>query len=102
MDDRPLDHALKPGRGLGILVAVADQVLELALEIGRKPAPELVQVHIACPHHGGGVLVIQQRQQQMLERGIFVMPLVCERKRPVQGLFEIARERGHVRPRGNA
>ena len=36
------------------------------------------------------VLVVDQREQQMLERRVFVVPLVGERQRPVEGLLEAA------------
>ena len=96
MDDGALDDALEPGGRLGILVAVADQVLELGLEIGGEAASQLVEIDIAGAHDRGRVLVVDQRQQQMLERGVFVMPLVGERQRAVQGLFEAARKSWHV------
>jgi len=36
------------------------------------------------------VLVVDQSEQQMLERGVFVVTLVGERQRPVEGLLEAA------------
>src|ERR1700674_575189 len=101
MDDRSLDDALEPGRWLGILVAVAHQVLELAFEIGREAASKLIEVHVACPHDRGSILVIKQREQQMLQRGIFVVPLIGQRQGAVQGLFKVARKRRHVSSRAN-
>ena len=96
MDDGALDHALEPGRRLGILVAVAHQVLELALEIGGEAAAQLVEIDIARPHHRGGVLIVDQGEQQMLERRVFVVTLIGERQGAMEGLFEIARKRWHV------
>ncbi len=85
-----------PAVGLESSCALADQVFEFAFEVGRQAAPQLVEIDIAGPHHGGGILVVDQREQQVLERGVFVMPLVGERQRAMQGLFKVARESGHV------
>jgi hypothetical protein len=95
--DCPLDDTLEAGRGLGILVGIVHEVLKLAFEVGSKAAPQLVEINVACPHDRRRILVVQQRQQQMLEGGVFVMTLVRERQCAVQGLFEIARKRWHVR-----
>ena len=96
VDDGALDHALEPGGRLRILVAVADQVFELAFEIGGQAAAQLVEIDVAGAHDRGGVLVVDQGQQKMFERGVFVVALVGERQGAVEGLFEIARKRGHV------
>ena len=98
MDHRALDHALEAGGGLEIFGAVGDQVFQLGFEIGHQAAAQLVEIDIAGAHHGGGVLVVDQRQQQVLEGGIFMVPLVGEGERPVQGLFEAARESWHYIP----
>ena len=102
VDDGALDHALEAGGRLGILVAVAHQVFELALEIGGEAAAQLVEIDVARAHDRGGVLIVDQREQQMFERGVFVVALVGERQGAVEGLFEIARKRRHVRSRVNA
>ena len=95
MDDRALDHALEAGGRLGILGAVGDQVFQLGFEIGDQAAAQLVEVDIAGAHHRGGVLIVDQRQQQMLQRRVFVVPLIGEGERPVERLFEAAREGWH-------
>ncbi len=95
-DHGALDDALEPGGGLGILVAFADQVLELGLEIGGQAAPQLVEIHVAGAHDGSCILVVEQRQQQVLQCGVFVVPLVGQRQRAVQGLFEAARKGRHL------
>ncbi len=97
MDDGALDHALEPGGGLGILGPVGDQVLQFGFEIGDEAAAQLVEVDIARPHHRGRILVLDQRQQEMLERRIFMVPLVGERQRAMERLFEAARKTGHSR-----
>ena len=96
MDDGALDHALEAGGGLGILVAVAHQVLELALEIGGEAASQLVEIDVARAHHRGGILVVEQGEQQVLERRIFVVALIGERQGAMEGLLEVARKRRHV------
>ena len=102
VDDGALDHPLEAGGRLGILVAVADQILELAFEIGGEAAPQLVEIDIARPHDRRGVLIVDQREQKMFQRGVFVMALIGERQGAVQGLFKIARKRGHVMSRVTA
>ena len=41
----------------------------------------MIEIDVAGAHDGGRVLVVDQREQQMLERRIFVVPLVGERER---------------------
>ena len=95
MDHGALDHALEPGGGLGILVALGHQVVELGLDVGDEAALELLEVDIAGAHHGGRVLILDQRQQEMFQRGVFVVALVRERERAVQGLLEAAGKSWH-------
>jgi len=87
VDHGALDDALEAGGRLGILVAFADQVLQLRFEIGGQAAAQLVEVDIAGPHHRGGVLVVDQRQQEVLECRVFVMPFIGEGQGPVEGLL---------------
>ena len=101
MDHGTLDHALESGRRLGIVVAVVDQVLQFAFEIGGQTPAQLVQLDIARPHHRGGVLIVEQGKQKVLKRGVLMMTLIGERQGAMQGLFEVARERWHVRSRYN-
>ena len=96
MDHGALDHALEAGGGLGILLAVGDQVFQLRLDIGDEVAAQLVEIDIAGAHDGGGVLIVDQRQQQVLERCVFVVALIGERQGPVKRLLETARERWHL------
>jgi hypothetical protein len=102
VNDGALDDPLEAGGRLGILVAVADQILELAFEIGGQTAPQLVELDVARAHDRGGILIIDQREQKMFERGVFVMALIGERQGTVERLFQVARKRGHVMSRVNA
>ena len=90
VDHGALDHALEAGGRLAVLAAVGDQVLQFGFQIAGQIALELLGVDVARPHHRGRVLVVDQREQQMLERGVFVVALVGERQRPVEGLLEAA------------
>ena len=87
MDDRPLDDALEPGRRLGVLVTVGDQVVELGIDIFGEIALELIHVDVARPHHGDRVPVVDQGQEQMFERRVFVAALVGEREGAVERLL---------------
>ena len=95
MDHCALDDALESGRRLGVVAAVGDEVLELGLQIGAEASSQLVEVDVAGPHHRGGVLIVDQREQKVLQRRVFVVAFVGERKRPVKRLFETAREGWH-------
>ncbi len=95
VDHRALDHALEAGGRLGILVGLHDQIVELAVDILDQIALELFDIDIAGAQHRSRVLIVEQGEQQVLERRVFVMALVGERQRAVQGLLEAARETGH-------
>ena len=91
MDHGALDHALEAGGGLAVLAAVGDQVLQFGFEIAdARLRLSFSVIDIARAHHRRRVLVVDQREQQMLERGVFVVALVGERQRPVEGLLEAA------------
>ena len=96
MNDGALDDALEPGGRLRIFVPLAHQVFEFALQVSGQAPAQLVDIDIAGPHDGCGILVVDQREQQVLERGVLVVALVSERERPMQRLFKVARESGHV------
>ena len=95
VDDRPLDDALKSRRRLGVLAIVADQIVELLVDIFAKILSQKIEIDRTGAQDRGGIAVFGQTEQQMLERGIFVMPLVGDGQGPVQRLFEIAGERRH-------
>ena len=95
VDDRALDDALEAGGRLGILVVAGDQIVEFVVDIARGRSAQRVDIDVAGPHDRGRVAVVGQGQQQMFERREFMVPLVGEGHRLMQGLFEAARERRH-------
>ena len=92
MDHRPLDDALEAGGRLRFLAARACKVLQLGVDIIGEIGLELLEIDIAGAHDGGRVLIVDESQQEVLERRVFVPPLIGERERAMQGLFEVARE----------
>ena len=56
----------------------------------------MFHIDIACPQHSPGVVVVTQRQQQVLERGVFMLPLVGIAQGAMETLFKFAGEGGHV------
>ena len=92
VDDGALDDALEAGRRLGVLAVEADEVGELGIDIFGEVGLQLVEVDVAGAHDGRRVLVVDQREQQMLERGEFLVALVGEAERLVEGHFEGAGE----------
>ena len=98
VDHRALDDALEAGGRLGILVVAGDQIVELGVDIVEHRALQLFEIDVAGAHDGGRVGVVDQRQQQMLERRIFMMPLIGEGERLMKGLFEALGESRHSEP----
>ena len=96
VDHGALDHPLEASGRLGILATVGDEVFKLGFHVGDEIAAQLVEIDVAGAHHRGGVLIVDQSQQQVLERGIFVVALVCERQRTMERLLEAARKGGHL------
>ena len=96
VDNRALDHALEASRRLGVVAAVDDQVVEFGLDVAEQVAAQLVEIDVAGAQYRRSVLIVDQRQKKMLERRVFVMPLVGESERPVQRLLETTGEGGHT------
>jgi len=71
--------------------------LQFIIDIFNEIAAQEIEINIASPHHSGRVLIIDQSEQKMLERGIFMVALICESERLVKGLFETARKGWHSR-----
>ena len=95
VNDGALDHALEPGGRLGILVPFGHEIVEFGFDVGGQAALEFFQIDVAGAHDGGRILILEQREQQMLERRVFVVALVCEGERPMKRLFEAARKSWH-------
>ena len=95
VDHRALDDALEPGGRLGIVGTVRHQAFQLGFDVRHQIAAKLVEVDVAGPHDRGGVLIVDQRQQQVLERRVFMVPLIGKRQRPVERLLEAAGKSGH-------
>jgi len=56
----------------------------VVVEIVGKVAAELLDVELARRHHLRGVLVLRQGEEQVLQRGVLMLPLGGQ----VQGAFE--------------
>ena len=89
MDRRALQHPLEAGGGLGILRMVADQPLQLGLDIVGEVAAQLVDIDIAGAQHRDRILIVGQREQQMLQGGELVMTFVRQGQGAVKALFEV-------------
>ena len=92
MQHGALHHALEAGGGLGFLAFVHHQGGEVLVDIFLHRLAQRIHVDIAGLHHLAGVGIVDQGQQQMLQRGIFVMPVAGELDGVVQGLFQTARK----------
>ena len=90
VDHRALDDALEAGGGLRLLAVDVHQVGELGVDIFVQIGAQLVEVDVACAHDGRRVLVVGKREQKMFERGEFLVALVGEAQRLVEGHFERA------------
>ncbi len=87
MDHRALDHALEPGRGLGVLPPVAGEVGQFGVDVVDEAALERVDLDVAGAHDRGGILVVHEGEQEMLQRRVFVAALSGERQGAVESLF---------------
>ncbi len=95
VDDRALDDALESRGRLGIVGPVRHQAFQLGFDVRHEIAAKLVEIDIARAHDRGGVLIVDQRQQEVLERRVFMVPLIGKRQRPVERLLEAAGKSGH-------
>ncbi len=98
MNHRALNDALEARGRLGVVGPVRDQVFELGFEIVNETGAQLVEIDAAGAHDRGRIRVIDQRQQQVFERRILMMTLVCNRQRTMQGLFQALGKSRHSRP----
>ena len=90
VDRGALQHALKARGRLRVVAVRGDEVGELVVDIVQDLAAQPLEIDAAGAQHGDRILILGQRQQQMLERGVFVPPLIGVGERPMQRLFEIA------------
>ncbi len=88
MDHGALDDALEARCGLGVLIVAGDQVGEIVVDKIRHGLAQGVEVDVASPHHGGGISVVDQSEQQVLQRRIFMVTLVCVGQGLMQRFFE--------------
>ena len=92
-----LHHALEPGGGLGVFAVLNHQGQKLIVDVFEQGLAQRLGVDIAGLHDLDGVGVIGQSEQQVLERGIFVMPVAGEHHRAVQRLLQASRQGRHRR-----
>ena len=95
MDNGALDDALETRSRLRLIAIVDNQAGQFGVDVVLKVPAQQGQIDIAGAHDGRRIAVIYQGQQQMLERGVFVLPLVRDGESPVKGIFETARECWH-------
>ena len=88
MNDRALNHALKSCGRLGVIGPVRHQIFKLGLKIVDEAGAQLVEIDAARSHDRCRIGVIHQRQQEVLQRRVLMVTLVCNRQRAVQRLFK--------------
>ena len=87
MNHRTLDNPLEPCRGLAILGFIHNQAGQLIVDIIGQIVPQLFQIDAARLHNSDSFGVFCQGEQQMFQRGIFMVALIGEHKRPMQTLL---------------
>jgi len=92
MDGSALQHALEAGRRLGFAAVARHQPGEVMIEVMSNVAAQAVEINAAGPQDGDRILVVDEGKKKMLERGLFVAPLVGIGERPVKALLEISRQ----------
>ncbi len=85
-----LDHPLESGGGLCILAPVADQIVELLIDIIAQILSQQLEIDRASPQDRRRVGIFGEAQQKVFESRIFVMALIGDGKGAVKSLFEIA------------
>ena len=100
VDDGALDHSLEGGRRPRLAdTGVADVSGQLGVHVLGEDLSQLLDVDAARAQHGDRVLVLGQRQQQVLQGRVLVAALGGQRQRPMQSLFQLARQHDPSRPR---
>ncbi len=95
VNDGALNDALKARRRLGVFAAIADQIVELLVDVVAKVLLQMVEIDRAGAKNRRSVAIIRQAQKQMLQRGVFMMALVGDGECAMERLFEIAGEGRH-------
>ena len=72
MQDRALDHALKPGGGGGVALVLGFERLVFLIELLAYCVAQIAQVNTAGLHDLRCIGIVDKRQKQVLQRGIFV------------------------------
>jgi hypothetical protein len=75
VQDGALDHALEPGRGLGIGLFLRFQRLVFLIEVLAHHVAQVTQVDSARLHYLRRIGIVDQGQQEVLERRVFVAAL---------------------------
>jgi len=95
---RALNHALEPGRRLGVLARRDEDALEIVINVARDVLAQHLDVDVARANHRGSVLVVDQCQQKMLQRRQLVIAIGRIRERTVKCFFQTAGKCGHAVP----
>ncbi len=95
MQHGALNHALESGGGLGFLAILDHQGDQFLVDIFLYRAAQRVGIDVAGLHHLAGIGVVHQSQQQMLQGGIFMMPVAGQLDGMMQGLLQAARQGWH-------
>jgi hypothetical protein len=90
VDRGALKHPLEARGGLGVLAVIGNEVGQLVIDIGQHLAAQPVDIDAAGAQYRNRVLILGQRQQQMLERRVFMTPLIRVGQSAVQRFFEVA------------
>ncbi len=90
-----LQHTLEPGCRLRFLDPARDQAGKLFVDVFGQIAPQMIDIDPTGAQDSNGVLILREREQQMLQGRVFMVPLVGQRQRAVQRLFEVLRQ--HLR-----
>ena len=88
MYHRPLNDALEAGGRLGIDIGIGNQIAQFRIDIFHQITAQQIEVYPAGTHYGGRIGIIRQRMKQMLQRGIFLSPLIGLSQGVVEGFFQ--------------
>ena len=92
VQDRALDHALKPLRRLGVRVRVRRQPGRVLVDEVGQDSTQLLQVDAAGFEHFGGGRVVEHGEKQVLDGDELVLLLPCLDKSHMEGDFQFLRD----------